>query len=184
MLRGENVGLRARHDSDLPVLLEELYNDVATRARADIRPWVPIPPDSKSSPYIVDDLPESIACFSAVELQTKKLVGEALLWGIDNHNRLAHIGISIRPLFRGQGFSTDIVRVLCHYGFVVRGLNRLQIDTLADNEPMIRAATAAGFVLEATIRSAAWVMGEFVDEVALGLLASDWRAAADPPPTP
>lgn len=109
-----------------------------------------------------------------VELTSDELVGEALLWGVDAHNRLAHLGVSIRPAFRRLGLATDIVSVLCHYGFVVRGLNRLQIDTLADNGPMKRAAIATGFTLEATLRQNAWVMGEFVDEVTYGLLRDEW----------
>lgn len=51
--------------------------------------------------------------------------------------------------------------MLCHYGFVVRGLQRLQIETLSDNT--------------AVLRSSAWGMGEFLDEVLLGLLAQDWK---------
>jgi RimJ/RimL family protein N-acetyltransferase len=35
MLRGEMTGLRARLDSDIPVLHAGLYDDVATRVRAD-----------------------------------------------------------------------------------------------------------------------------------------------------
>jgi RimJ/RimL family protein N-acetyltransferase len=37
---------------------------------------------------------------------------------------------------------------------------------------MIRAASRAGFVHEGRLRRAAWVNGEFVDEVILGLLAA------------
>ncbi len=39
---------------------------------------------------------------------------------------------------------------------------------------MVAAATRAGFVLEGTLRRSAWVTGEFLDEVLLGLLAEDW----------
>jgi RimJ/RimL family protein N-acetyltransferase len=99
------------------------------------------------------------------------LAGEALLWGIDAHNRTAHIGISLRPTFRGRGLATEVVRVLCDYGFVVRGLHRLEVETLADNTPMLQAAIRVGFVREGTRRESAWVNGEFLDEVILGLLA-------------
>lgn len=66
--------------------------------------------------------------------------------------------------------------MLCHYGFVVRGLRRLQVETLADNAAMLRAAEGNGFVREGVLRSSAWVMGEFLDEVLLGLLVQDWKA--------
>jgi RimJ/RimL family protein N-acetyltransferase len=104
-----------------------------------------------------------------------EVAGEALLWGIDQHNRLAHVGVSLRPAMRGRGLGADTVRVLCRYGFVVRGFHRLQVDTLADNEAMIRAAQRSGFVPEGTMRRSAWVLGEFLDEVVLGLLAEDWQ---------
>jgi hypothetical protein len=32
MIRGDKIGLRARHEADIPVLDAVLYNDVATRS--------------------------------------------------------------------------------------------------------------------------------------------------------
>jgi RimJ/RimL family protein N-acetyltransferase len=112
-----------------------------------------------------------------VELTGNELAGEALLWGIDLHNRTAHLGISLRPVFHGRGLGTDVIRVLCHYGFAVRGLHRLQIETLTDNAAMIRIAANAGFTQEGVLRNSAWVSGDFVDEVILGLLVTEWRRA-------
>lgn len=109
---------------------------------------------------------------------SQELVGEALLWGIDLHSRTAHIGISLRPSFRGRGLGVDVLHALCAYGFAVRGLHRLQIETLADNAPMIAAATRAGFTREGTLRSSAWVYGAYADEAILGLLANDWTPRA------
>ncbi|HEX6524581.1 MAG TPA: GNAT family protein [Streptosporangiaceae bacterium] len=175
MLCGEMTGLCARHDSDIPILHAELYDDVATRVRADSRPWYPIPPGS-GSPYQVSGQDDHAACFSVVELATGELAGEALLWDIDLHNRTAHIGISLLPAFRGRRLGTDAVRVLSRYGFAIRGLHRLQAETLADNVAMIQAASRAGFKREGTLRRSAWVNGDFADEVILGLLATEWEA--------
>lgn len=176
MLRGDVIGLRARHDSDIPVLHAELYDDVETRARADSRPWRPIPLGS-GSPYAVTGPDDRAAFFSVAELATGALAGEALLWSIDLHNRAAHIGIALLPAFRHRGLGTDVVRVLCRYGFAIRGLHRLQAETLADNDAMIQAASRAGFTREGTLRRSAWVNGEFADEVILGLLATEWEAS-------
>lgn len=174
MLRGERVGLRARTEADVPILHTELYEDVATWMRTDTGPWRPIAP--AASPYAVAEPTDDAAAFSVVDLagSDPELAGEAVLWNIDAHNRTAHLGIALRPAFRGRGLGGDAVRVLCHYGFVVRGLHRLQANTLADNAAMIRAATSAGFVLEGTLRASAWVGGGFADGVVLGLLAADW----------
>ena len=174
MLRAGKVGLRARDEADVAVLHAELYEDIATRMRADSRPWRPIPVGSAASPYALSEPRDDVAVFSVVELAGGELAGEALLWAIDLHNRTAHLGLSLRPAFRGRGLGTDVVVALCEYGFAVRGLHRLQVDTLAGNTAMIRAAERAGFVPEGRLRQAAWVSGEFADEVILGLLAADW----------
>jgi RimJ/RimL family protein N-acetyltransferase len=175
MLRGMHVALRARYPEDVEILHDQLQGDVETRSRADSRPWRPISPGSAASPYAVVDPSDDLACFSVVELDGSALVGEALLWGIDLHNRCAHIGLSLLPAVRGRGLGGDVVRVLCDYGFRIRGLHRLQVDTLSDNEPMIRAAQRAGFVSEGITRRSAWVAGTFVNETVLGLLADEWR---------
>ena len=189
MLRAGKVGLRARDEADIAILHAELYEDIATYMIADSRPWRPIPAGSPASPYAIGEPGDDLALFSVVELPpdelargesargesaSGELAGAALLWAIDLHNRSAHLGLSLRPSFRGRGLGSDVVLALCEYGFSVRGLHRLQVDTLASNAAMIRAAERAGFTLEGTLRRAGWVNGEFVDEVILGLLASDW----------
>ncbi|MFF6995388.1 GNAT family N-acetyltransferase [Streptomyces sp. NPDC008313] len=175
MLKGDKVGLRARHETDIPILRTELYDDVVNASRAEAGPWRPTTPGSKDPRLVVDDKEQGSVPFSVVELDAGTLVGTATLWGIDTHNRSAHIGLGLLPASRGKGYGTDVVAVLCHYGFIVRGLQRLQIETLADNAAMLRSAERNGFVREGVLRSSAWVMGEFLDEVLLGLLAQDWK---------
>ncbi|MFD8481818.1 GNAT family N-acetyltransferase [Kitasatospora sp. NPDC059673] len=175
MIHGELIGLRARHDCDIPVLHSELYDDVATRSRADSRPWQPIAAGSGHSPFVVAGPSDEAACFSVVELESEELVGEALLWGIDPHSRTAHLGLALRPAFRGRGLAVDVVHALCEYGFLVRGFQRLQLETLTDNTPMLAAAARAGFTLEGTLRRAAWAYGAYADQAVLGLLAEDWK---------
>ncbi|MGR6913798.1 GNAT family N-acetyltransferase [[Actinomadura] parvosata] len=175
MLKGKKIGLRARHEDDIPILLTELYDDPVNSSRAEGGPWRPIMPGSKDSRLMPDDKDQSKVPFSVVELDGGTLVGSANLWGIDTHNRCAHIGLGLLPSCRGKGYGSDVVATLCHYGFVLRGLRRLQIETLSDNHAMLRAAERNGFVREGVLRSSAWVLGHFMDEVLLGLLAEEWK---------
>ena len=177
MLRGELTGLRARLPGDAEILHAELYDDVEMRVRADSRPWVPIP-NGPASPFWAagtagESQPADTAIFSVVELATGGLAGDAMLWDIDPHNRSAHLGLSLRPACRGRGLGTDAIRLLCRYGFAIRGLHRLQIETLADNEAVIRIAQQVGFTREGVIRGSDWVNGAFADSVIFGLLDSD-----------
>ncbi|MFJ9338515.1 GNAT family N-acetyltransferase [Streptomyces sp. NPDC101733] len=176
MITGQLAGLRARHSDDVAILHAELYDDVPGHARADSRPWRPL--DAGHSPYGTEEPSAQKAVFSVVDLASGELAGEALLWGIDLHNRGAHLGMSLRPDFRGRGLGAETVRLLCAYGFTVRGLHRLQLETLADNPAMIGAGRRAGFRVEGTLSRSAWVYGAFVDEVIMGLTAEEWQGEA------
>ena len=176
MLRGELSLLRARTEEDARILHTDLYEDVETWVRSDTRPWVPVPFGSGSRFWPEADPPAAgdAAPFSVTELSTGELAGEAVLWGIDLHNRSAHAGLSLRPAFRGRGLGTDVVRVLCRYGFAIRGLRRIQLETLADNTAMIAAAERLGFTREGTMRGASWVNGRWADDVVFGLLDTEF----------
>jgi RimJ/RimL family protein N-acetyltransferase len=180
MLSGELTGLRARTGDDADILHEELYEDVEDWARGSNRPWVPLA-SGPGSPYAAVDPAEErrgpvpdAAEFSIVELATGELAGAIELWGIDEHNRMAHIGIELRPAFRGRGLGADALRVICRYGFALRGLHRLQLETLADNHAMIALAGRLGFIREGATRGSAWVNGGFADDVIFGLLVAEF----------
>jgi RimJ/RimL family protein N-acetyltransferase len=176
MLRGELVVLRARREDDARVLHAELYEDTDAWVRSDTRPWVPVPfgPGSPHWPAEEAPSPTDAAIFAVTELATGELAGEALLWGIDLHNRSAHLGLALRPACRGRGLGGDAVRVLCRYGFAIRGLHRLQVETLPDNHAMVAAAVRAGFTREGTTRGASWVNGRWMDDVIFGLLDTEF----------
>ncbi len=184
MLSGRLVTLREIRRSDLVVIHRELRSDVVTTSLAETEPWRPV-----SLARIEADFdrrlsePETTQHVGFAVQQrgddTGELVGTCSLWQIDQHNGTAHIGLQLVPGVRGRGLSTDVVRVLCHYAFVVRNLHRVGIETLATNQAMRKAAVRAGFVEEGLVREAAFVLGERVDEVTYGLLRSEWRPDGD-----
>lgn len=178
MIKHGRIGLRARHSGDVGVLQAELYDDVAARARAGNRPWLPEAADAADAHFAVRPATDTFAPFSVVELESGQLAGAAALWGIDSHNRSAHVGLTLRPAFRGKALAVDVVRAVCEYGFGVRGMHRIQVETVAGNAPMLATARRAGFTEEGTLRQAAWGYDRFVDEVIFGLLAAD----RTPPP--
>ena len=178
MLRGELTGLRARANGDAAILHADLYEDVEEWVRGSHRPWTPLP--GQRSPYALPDddrkadADTGSAEFSIVELVSGELAGSCALWGMDTHNRYGHIGIELRRAFRGRGLGLDAVRLVCRYGFSILGLHRMQLETLADNHPMIAVAEKAGFTREGTLREESWVNGVFIDTVVFGLLAEEF----------
>ncbi len=177
MLTGSKVALRARVESDIPILHSGFHEDVETHAVADGRAWRPMAPSAEANPFKVQEPSPEAALFTIVALDDDRVLGDTVLWSIDLHNRNAHIGIGVLPEARGHGFGRDATQVLCRYAFRTLGLQRLQIETNIDNVAMLAVAGRAGFTLEGTLRRAAWANGLFVDEAVLGLLASEWSAA-------
>jgi RimJ/RimL family protein N-acetyltransferase len=133
--------------------------------------------DAEGNPFRVQEPSVEVAPFTVVALDDQRVLGDALLWQIDLHNRRAHIGLGVLREARGRGIGGDVTEVLCRYAFRTLGLQRLQIETGVDNGPMLAVATRVGFTVEGTLRSADWVNGRFVDQVVLGLLAEEWRAS-------
>lgn len=96
MLHGTNVALRARVESDVSVLHAGLHDDVETRLRESGSAWQPISP--LHSPFAVPELSADVAPFTVVRRESDEVLGATALWGIDTHNRVAHIGISRLPI--------------------------------------------------------------------------------------
>ncbi len=182
MLHGELVSLRELRRDDLPVLHAAVDSDPDVHAVTEFSPWRPVTLAQRQADFdrALANPPDPRAVGFAVQRrddQAGRCVGSALLWGIDPHQRTAHLGVTLTAQARGKGLGRDAVRVLCRYGFQVRGLHRLGLETLATNEAMLAAARSCGFQQEGVLREAAWVMGQRVDEVVFGLLASQWRDA-------
>ena len=175
VLTGELVALRAIERDDVEVLhaIDAAYDT-----------W----PETNYSPYAPKSLDEVLKAFDGEEESSyrgsdayvpfaivldEQVVGMCCFWGIDLHNRRAHLGIGLAEEHRGKGIGTDATRVMLHYAFVDRGLHRVQLEVLATNAAAIRSYQKAGFREDGRMRESAWVRGEFVDEVYMSVLASD-----------
>ena len=101
-------------------------------------------------------------------------LGTGVLWGINTFNGYAHLGITLLPEARGQGYGTEVIRLLYRYGFRNRNLRRLEIETLAGNTAMRRTAERCGFVHEGTQRDREYDGDGYTDLVLYGLLRRDW----------
>lgn len=175
MLTGELVTLRAIERDDIEVLhgIDMAY---ATWPELNYTPYAPKSLDEVLKAFDGDDESsyrgsEAFVPFAIVV--DDEVVGMCCFWGIDLHNRRAHLGIGLAEEHRGKGIGTDATRVMLHYGFVDRGLHRVQLEVLATNAAAIRSYVKAGFREDGRMRESAWVRGEFVDEVYMSVVAGD-----------
>lgn len=185
MLRGPRICLRAMRRSDLEVPHGPLYEDPDAFMLSEGRAYRPESleaalarfdkalaedPEPRFDPFIA----ESLVTLSTT-IPVGAVLGDAALWGVDSHTRSAHIGVNLLPAARGLGVGKEAVLLLADYAFRVRGLNRLQCETYLDNAAMLAVAESVGFQREGLRREVGWRDGSYVDDVILGLLASQWR---------
>ena len=114
------------------------------------------------------------ARFTAETTADGTVIGACSLWGLDAFNQFGHLGISLLPAARAQGYGREVVRLLCHYGFRFRNLHRIELETLARNAAMRKLAESCGFVLEGIQREQAYDGDGFSDIVLYGLLRQEW----------
>jgi RimJ/RimL family protein N-acetyltransferase len=186
VLVGSVAALRSVRREDLSVLHAAFGTDPAVHAVAETTPWLPRTVEALQARYdkaLTEDADPAVVDL-VVQSATDHAglcLGSATVWGIDLHNRTAHLGLSLVPAARGRGLGLDAVRLMCRYAFEVRDLRRVAVETLVTNEPMRRTALAAGFTQEGILRENAYVLGARVDEVVFGLLRHEWP---QPPETP
>jgi RimJ/RimL family protein N-acetyltransferase len=105
------------------------------------------------------------------------VAGRVNLFGEDLLARHAEVGIALLPEARGKGIGTAALAQLVEFAFVRRNLRRLHLIVIASNAAGIGSYRKVGFVEEGRRREHCWVRGHYEDEVIMGLLRSEWRAA-------
>jgi RimJ/RimL family protein N-acetyltransferase len=179
VLSGEKVVLRARLRADVPAYHQVEWADAETHQLLSVEPWTPRSLEQSYAAFdrrvgnVPDDAGKVVFTVAGKE-DPDRALGFAGLYDLSSHCRSAHAMVALLPDTRGQGLGRDALRILCHYGFRLRGLHRISLETQARNVAMQRAAEAVGFVREGVRRETVPVNGAWEDEVVYGLLAPQW----------
>lgn len=102
-------------------------------------------------------------------------IGLINLQNIDWISRNGNLGIFIgETSYHGKGYGTLAVKEMLKYAFFELGLNRIELQVLADNESAIRVYQKCGFQLEGKLRKRAFKKGIFNDVLIMSVLLEDW----------
>jgi len=107
-----------------------------------------------------------------------RLVGWAQL-EIDRAGRRAEVGYWLDAGFVGRGLVTRAVTAMLDHAFGPLGLDRVGLQTTIDNQRSRSVAQRLGFTQEGVLREYAAFPDERRDLVVYGLLAREWRKAAN-----
>lgn len=172
---GQLVYLRPLERSDLTERYLNWIND------PDVNRYV----DAGLFPYTQDEL-ESFyqrtveardqVLYAVVDRESDLHIGNVKLGPISWVHRRAVFSILIGDkTFWGKGCGTEATRLMVEYGFQRLNLRRIELGVLDANEYAVRAYEKVGFVVEGRARQYAFVNGQYVDCLWMGLLEQDLK---------
>lgn len=190
--RSERLIYRAVEPEDEPFL-----NTVSSDPDAfmNAAPFMPIPISKKSSTnyrqYLDSMLVSAVICLppptnttptvlnGADDTAVKPIpIGVISLAGIDPrmvHHRRSEVVINIVRAYQRQGFGTEAIKWILHWGFVYANLHRIEIGAFGYNTGAIKLYERLGFVPEGRRRDWMWHEGQYRDMVCFGMLEDEWR---------
>lgn len=177
-LRGQRVALRFASERDIPDTLIAHQDD----PQLHVHLGQDRPPTGAELGRRAEEAPALRAAgvraaLTILTANSEDCCGEIELHGVDWEQRRASVAIWVAPGYRGKGVARDALRLAADWSFSANGLHRLQLLTEPENQPMIRAARAAGFTEEGVLRSYGRERGRRVDLAILSLLPSDLERA-------
>jgi RimJ/RimL family protein N-acetyltransferase len=174
-IRGERVYLRPLEPGDAE-LIHHWFEDARVHTLMGDLPrslaW-----RRQSAEEAAKDDGRDVFRFIICQLVDDRPIGRTDLFEIDRTNGSAALGITIgEPALWGRGLGTDAVNALVDLAFGQLRMERVWLDTDADNARAQAAYTKAGFSREGILRHAWFQDGHWSDDIRMSLLRDEWAA--------
>jgi RimJ/RimL family protein N-acetyltransferase len=178
-LQGERIALRYGAERDIPEILIAYQDDPQLHARfGELRPPSGAELGRESELAAVRRGALDGAELTIVELGGDECRGRISVRHIDQEASRAELRVWVALHVRGRGYAREGLVLAGRWLLGPCGFERIEVKTATDNEPMQRAAVAAGFVREGVLRGY-WRDGRGgrLDAVSFSLLPSDLDGA-------
>jgi RimJ/RimL family protein N-acetyltransferase len=173
-LSDERVGLRLSAERDIPEILIAYQDDPQLHVHmGQQRPPSGAELGRREEQAAAERAAGTHLTLTIVEPGSDICRGQIYVHDLDWDNGRAELRMWLAPQVRGRGLASRALRLAGGWLLEECGLERLQIVTEPDNEPMIRAARAAGFRDEGMLRGYRRERGGRVDVAMMSLLRSD-----------
>jgi RimJ/RimL family protein N-acetyltransferase len=105
-----------------------------------------------------------------------ELIGDCGVHVLENEPQQAEFGITVATAFQQRGYALETLRALLRLAFEKLGKHRVFASIDPRNAASIALFQRAGFRKEAHFIESLWLMGEWVDDVIVAMLAREWLA--------
>jgi RimJ/RimL family protein N-acetyltransferase len=88
--------------------------------------------------------------------------------------KTAELGIALDTDFQSKGYALEALQALIGYLFSQLRLHRIHVCIDPNNHASIKLCERAGFRHEGHLKQSSWFKGEWVDDLLLGILSTEW----------
>jgi RimJ/RimL family protein N-acetyltransferase len=182
MIQGERIRLRRNERTDIPEFVKWLNDPEVRRYLSFIMPismaneeqWfenmLKLP--AAEQPFAI----EIRKTYLEKEAEAWQMIGNCSFMDVDHTARSAEVGLFIGDKSCwNQGYGTEVMRLLLHFGFGTLNLNRIFLRVDEDNKGGIRAYEKAGFVHEGLLRQAIYREQQYHDMLIMSVLRAEWN---------
>ena len=147
------VSVRFAAERDIPEVLIAYQDDSELHVRmGEDRPPTGAELGRRAEGFEADRLAGRGLTLTIVESGVDTCRGQIYVHRVDWDNGQADLAVWVAPGYRGRGLAQRGLAPVGPWLLSQAGLERVQLFTRPDNQPMLRAAVAAGFSLEGVLR--------------------------------
>lgn len=173
MLKSKHVALTALSTSDLSILFDWINDRELVVNNA---PYRPVSQEQHHAWFHTLQERGDSYIFGIRLVASDKLIGSCQLHSVQLVHHSAELQIRIGDQQeRSKGYGTEAVRLLLKFAFCDLNLHRVALQVFHNNLSAIRVYKKVGFVQEGVLRQAAYIDGEYVDIIMMGMLDEDYR---------
>jgi [ribosomal protein S5]-alanine N-acetyltransferase len=174
-IRGERVYLRPLEPEDAD-LVSRWYDDDRVRRLMGDPPMSHARRRARYEEAVKAD-GDDVFRFIICDLQDDGALGRLDVFDIDRANGNCAFGITLGdPARWGQGLGTDAVNAVVDFAFGELRMERVWLDTDADNLRAQAAYRKAGFTIEGRLRHVWFQDGVYADDIRMAILREEWLA--------
>lgn len=175
---GEKVALRLATKEDLDLIYYWKYIDKEQAAKKWNGPYILDPIITKEE--FQDKWEKNKEIFPKVPSTliitvNNKFIGTVGSYWVDKNTNWLETGIvTYDKNFWNGGYGSEAYKLWIEYLFEKTNLHRLGMSTWSGNDRMMRVAEKVGMQIEAKIRDARVVNGQYYDAIKMGILRNEW----------
>lgn len=176
MINGVRVMLRDIEENDW----EDVHKYASQPIVCKYQPWGPNTLKESQSfvKEAIEDFKKSSRTrfvFAIIEKQTEKMIGVVEFNIRDEINRKGEIGYILHPMYWGQGFASEVAKLIVNFIFNELNMHRIYATCDPRNIASSKVLEKIGMTLEGRMRQDLLLKDGWRDSLLYSILEDEWR---------